>query len=102
MIESIVGGTAPKFTVPGPVFRFAARLISIYADLTKQRTVMTPEIALSISSNMLVDSSKAIQELGYRPASIEEMFTDAAAWLRENELLEIKSALVWSKSPTHV
>ena len=101
LIESIVGGTAPKFTVPGPVCRFAARLISIYADLTKQRTVMTPEIALSISSNMLVDSSKAIQELGYRPASIKEMFTDAAAWLRENELLEIKSALVWSKSPPH-
>jgi nucleoside-diphosphate-sugar epimerase len=88
LIEGMVGGRAPRFVMPGPLLRAIAGAFSFYARRTDRPTYVTPEIALSISSRMLVDCSKAIRELGYRPAPLEEMFRDAAAWLADNGLLD--------------
>ena len=95
VIQEIVGGRAPFLAVPGWLFRFIARTVSFYAGLRGAHSFLTREMALVLTRTMLVDSTKAIDELGYQSVSLEKMFRDEANWLQENGLLSKKTTLVW-------
>lgn len=95
VIQSIVGGQAPLLTAPGWLFRLGARVVAFYAAMRGAHSLLTPELALVLTSTMLVDSSKAIRELGYQPSSLEKMFRDEAGWLEENGLLDKQTSWVW-------
>jgi nucleoside-diphosphate-sugar epimerase len=96
IIQRIAGGHAPRMVVPSWMFRFAANIVSRYAWLRGGHTFLTPEMALVISSKMLVDCSKAVRDLGYKVTSLEEMFRDEVEWLKENNLLTRSTPWVWS------
>lgn len=96
LIERFVGGRAPRIVLPPWMFKFSAEVVSAYARLRGGHTFFTPEIALVISSTMLVDCSKAVRELDYKVVSLEEMFRDEVAWLQANGMLEKGSVWVWS------
>ena len=94
-IEKIIDGRAPRTTVPAWVFRLTANVISRYAGLRGGHTFLTPELARLLSSNMLVDSGKAIRELDYKPVPLEEMIADSAQWLKEHGYLIPYSGWTW-------
>lgn len=97
VIQAVVGGRAPRFVVPASIFRFSAGLFAAWMKARGRHTLMTPQMALALSSNMLVDSSKAERELGYRAVSLRAMIEDEAKWLGENGLLDKGIDWTWTR-----
>jgi dihydroflavonol-4-reductase len=98
LIQNIVGGQAPFLVVPGWLFRLGARAVAFYADMIGAHNLLTREMTMVLTSTMLVDSSKAIKELGYQPSSLEKMFRDEAEWLTEHGFLGKRTTWVWKQS----
>lgn len=97
VIQKIVGGRAPFMVVPGWLFRLGARAVAFYAAMIGAHNLLTREMTMVLTSTMLVDSSKAIKELGYQPSSLEKMFRDEAEWLTENGFLQKRTTWVWKQ-----
>lgn len=95
LIQQIAGGQAPLLAVPGWLFRLGARIVALFAAMRGAHNLLTREMALVLTSTMLVDSSKAISELGYKPSSLEKMLGDEIDWLAENGYLGKRTAWVW-------
>lgn len=95
LIQKIAGGQAPLLAVPGWLFRLGARVIALFAAMRGAHNLLTREMSLVLTSTMLVDSSKAINELGYTPTSLEKMLRDEIEWLTENGYLDKKTTWVW-------
>jgi nucleoside-diphosphate-sugar epimerase len=43
-----------------------------------------------MSLTQVVDCSKAVRELGFKPVDIKTMYGDLCAWMREEGLLDTK------------
>lgn len=95
IIEDVVGGRAPFVVLPAWVFRAVGRLLDFYVGLRGAHNILTREMSLVLSSSMIVDSSKAIKELGYNPPSLRSMIEDEAAWLKAHGHLDGKASWVW-------
>lgn len=95
IIEDIVGGRAPRLVLPAWAFRSAGSALDVYAKFRGVHNVLTKEMSLVLSSTMLVDSSKAIDELQYGTSTLREMITDEAEWLSEHGLLDGTASLLW-------
>jgi len=50
---------------------------------------MTEEMFGLMSSNQVIDCSKAMHELGFKPVALEDMFADLVAWMRHEGLLDL-------------
>ena len=101
VIQKIVGGRAPILAIPGWLFRLGARIVSLYAAILGSHNLMTREMAIVLTSTMLVDSTKAINELGYQTSSLEKMFRDDAEWLKNNRFLDKPTTWVWKTERGH-
>ncbi|MFY0310531.1 hypothetical protein ACFMBG_11640 [Leisingera sp. D0M16] len=66
------------------------------ADVRGAHNLLTLDMALVLTSTMLADSSKAINELGYTPSSLEKMLRDEIEWLAENGCLGKRTTWVWN------
>ncbi len=51
---------------------------------------MSPEMFNLMSLTQVVDCSKAVRELGFKPVDIKTMYGDLCAWMREEGLLDTK------------
>jgi len=49
---------------------------------------MSPEMFNLMSLNQVIDCSKAMRELGFKPVALRDMYADLAAWMRAEGLLD--------------
>ncbi len=70
-VAALVGGEAPRAS-------------------SERDPGMSPEMFNLMSLNQLIDCSKAIRVLGFKPVSLRTMFDDLCAWMHEEGLLDPK------------
>ena len=87
MAQRIAGGKAPNRAMPTVVLKLAGHILPLVAKLTGRAPDLTPETARLLSSNVYIDCAKAVRELDYRAAPLDEIVTDACAWLKQEGLL---------------
>lgn len=92
LIGELLGRPAPRRTVPFAVLRGLARVQHLASHVTRREPDMTPEGVEMLLTQPLYDCSKAVRELGYRPAPLREIFGDTHRWLVEAGLLEGRPA----------
>ncbi|MBS1750282.1 MAG: SDR family oxidoreductase [Bacteroidetes bacterium] len=63
-----------------------SRLMLLNAKLTGKPPMITPDWVAKYKFDWALDSSKAIQELGYRIRPLEEGVRETIAWIKENRL----------------
>ena len=51
---------------------------------------MSPEMFNLMSLNQVIDCSKAVRELGFKPVALKTMYGDLCAWMRAEGLLDPK------------
>lgn len=86
LVADITGGTAPRILLPRYTTLEEAADVTRYAE-TYGLDFLTPEIALAVSSDMLIDDAKAQRELDYAPATLRRMVCDEVNWLRDHGLV---------------
>lgn len=67
--------------------RAVARVYEWLSYITKKEPLLTPEKAVLGSGKFLCSSDKAVRELSYQPARLDEMLQDGITWLRNENLL---------------
>lgn len=85
--QRIAGGKAPRRAMPAAVLALAGHILPIVAKLTGRTPDLTPETARLISAKVYIDCAKAVRELGYRAAPLDEIVADTCAWLKQEGLL---------------
>ena len=86
LVADITGGTAPRILLPRYTTLEEATDVTRYAEKFGL-DFLTPEIALAVSSDMLIDDSKAQRELDYAPTTFRQMVCDEVNWLRDHGLV---------------
>lgn len=87
MSAALTGGKAPRRAMPPLLIKLLARVLPLVSKFTGRPADITPEVALMLSLDFSVDSSKAERELGYRQAPLREMIEDSCRWLKAEGLL---------------
>ncbi len=87
LIGRLLDRPVPDRVLPAWLIQIAARASALRAHFTGVEPALTPAGAFVICSRPSVVSDKAERELGYRPASLEAMFTDARDWMRREGLI---------------
>lgn len=72
--------------VPFFVLTAMSRLMVINANITGKPPLITPDWVAKYKYDWALDSSKAIQELGYRIRPLEEGIKTTVDWVKENRL----------------
>jgi dihydroflavonol-4-reductase len=82
----LLAGAQASFAEVGAT---AARLVGGKAPRpsTERDPGMTQEMFDLMSRNQVIDCSKAVSELGFKPVALETMFADLVAWMRAEGLL---------------
>lgn len=84
LIREILGIKGPVFKLNKQFLYFSAFICEILSNLMQKEPFFTRKKVLrSIGSYSYYDYSKAKEELGYRPKSLNEILPGALAWLRE-------------------
>lgn len=86
LAAELTGGMPPSNILP--IFRSlgqAQRISNLVGS--GEYSFLTPEVALAVSHNMLVDDTKAQRDLQYTPASLRQMVTDELNWLRDRGII---------------
>lgn len=86
LVADLTGGTAPRVMLPRYKTLEEAADVRKYAE-KYDLDFLTPEIALAVSTDMLVDDTKAQRELNYAPASLRQMICDELNWLTDHGLV---------------
>ena len=83
----LLAGTQASFAEVG---KTVARLVSGVAPSpsAERDPGMTEEMFGLMSSNQVIDCSKAMRELDFKPVALESMFADLVAWMRHEGLLD--------------
>jgi nucleoside-diphosphate-sugar epimerase len=87
VIEEIVGGKAPKYVMPELLTRLAGWIDPYAAALRGRAPTVTPDLAIFVSRDMIVDSTKAERDLDFRVMPLRPIIMDCANWLRQEGLL---------------
>lgn len=82
-----LGAKVPSRVLPAAALRAAARLQALKARFTGERPELTPEGAEMVCHRTRIASTRAIDELGYRPAPLYYMLADCHTWLKTAGLL---------------
>jgi nucleoside-diphosphate-sugar epimerase len=77
----------PQKAMPAWMLHTVARVYELVSYITKKMPAVTPEKAILGNSTFFCSSDKAVKELGYQPASLDEMLQDCIRWLRSEKLL---------------
>ncbi len=84
---SLTGGGAPRRAMPIWLINVLGWILPLLSKLTGRPPDITPEVALMLSLDFTVDSSKAERELGYHQAPLREMIEDSCRWLKAEGLI---------------
>jgi dihydroflavonol-4-reductase len=90
LIASMFGQSAPWFDMPSWMLTLYGYLMESLSIFTGKAPDMNPGQARFMSVRATYDSSKAVNELGYRIRSLREMVTDAYSWYTENGFIEVQ------------
>jgi dihydroflavonol-4-reductase len=86
-IGAIAGKRVPKKPTSAAVLRTLAVLFDLASHVTRRQPDLTPDSATIVCSTIVCDTGKAVRELGYRPVSLREMFTDCYEWMRSERII---------------
>ncbi len=87
IIASIVERTPPKRVSPAFLLSAVGRFSQWWSHLSGKEPDITPDSARLVSSTLYCSSERAIEELGYQPASLEAMVSDCVEWMKSQGLL---------------
>jgi nucleoside-diphosphate-sugar epimerase len=73
--------------MPAFAIKLYARLLTGVAAITGREPDITPDIAEIVTHYPRIVCARAIEELGYRPATIETMLEDAYRWMKGEGLV---------------
>lgn len=77
----------PQKAMPVWLLHIVARVYERISHITKKMPAVTPEKAILGTCTFLCSADKAVKELGYQPASLDEILEDCIRWLRSEKLL---------------
>ncbi len=87
LAAELTGGQAPNRAMPVWLLKVLAHALPALSMITRRPPDITPEIALALSRDFTVDSSKAERELGYKQPPLREMVEDSCRWLKAEGLI---------------
>ena len=87
IIGRLTGKRVPRRAMPGPAIRLYAQALAGIAAITGREPDVTPDVAAIVTADMRIDCRRAVEELGYRRASLEVMLEDAYLWMKAEGLL---------------
>jgi nucleoside-diphosphate-sugar epimerase len=87
VIGEVSSAPVPSRTIPAWLLRAMARAASLRSRWTGKRPLLTPEAAALACARMTCRSGKAVDELGYRSTSLEQMVRDCYDWMKEERRL---------------
>lgn len=88
MTGEVLGQPVPSRPTPAWLLRAAARTAAMWARVSGREPDLTPEGAAMVIARTRCDSSRAINELGYRFTPVRTLVQDTCDWLRAEGLLE--------------
>jgi dihydroflavonol-4-reductase len=83
LIESIAGGTAPRYRVPFPLAQFTASIVEWIGTKTNRKPGLTRELLLVGRYRQDFSCAKAERELGYERTPVDETIRKTAEWLKQ-------------------
>jgi nucleoside-diphosphate-sugar epimerase len=87
IIGELTGRPVPRRTIPTPLLKLVAHVKAGIGGLLDREPALTPEGLELILNDARIDSHKAEQELGYRPAPLRAMLEDCFDWMKSAGLL---------------
>jgi dihydroflavonol-4-reductase len=87
LVSQKLGGRKPKRVTPAWVLMAYALVLDGMSRLTRKEPDVTPQGAKLTSYMQLVDSSKAIRELGYQETPLDEQVSITMEWMRSVGML---------------
>jgi nucleoside-diphosphate-sugar epimerase len=89
VIGELVGQPVPEKATPPWMLKVLGRVSQWGSYFTRKPPTVSPEMAIVASRPAhLFKSDKAVRELGYREASIDEMLRETYEWLKAQKLLD--------------
>jgi dihydroflavonol-4-reductase len=88
LVAQVTGRRAPWLVAPMWLARAMAPGAEWAARLAGRRPLFTPESLYALRNHLEISSSRARQELGYAPRSLETTVRDTFEWFREAGMLE--------------
>lgn len=82
-----LGRKTPKRATPAVALKAYAQAIYGLSLLTRKIPEITPEAAVFTCHDLMVDSGKAMAELGYRQTGLGPLLADTIAWMRAEKML---------------
>ena len=86
-IGAELGRKTPKRATPAFALKAYAQAIYALSLVTHKMPEITPEAAVFTCHDLVVDSGKAMAELGYRQTSLGPLLADTIAWMRSEKML---------------
>jgi nucleoside-diphosphate-sugar epimerase len=86
-IAELTGRRSPTKATPAFALRTYARWSNFVSRFTRREPDVTPEAVAIVCDDTTYDSTKAQRELGYRPASLQEMVGDCLAWMKAERIV---------------
>ncbi|MBX3253580.1 MAG: NAD-dependent epimerase/dehydratase family protein [Chitinophagaceae bacterium] len=72
--------------IPFPFLKMISRLMLLNANITGKYPMMTPDWVDKYKYDWALDSSKAIQELGYKIRSLDDGIAETVEWVKKNRM----------------
>ena len=82
-VEEATGAKPPPFNVPIWLAKCIAPIVSWASRLTRHRPLFTPESIRIVTCHQKINTTKAADDLDFRPRSIRESVQDSINWLRD-------------------
>jgi len=87
LAAAVLNGRAPFFKAPIWTVKSIAKLFDFIGDVTNIQPWITSELISGVGTCQWYSIEKAQQELGYRPAPIEDAMREAHEWYVENGIM---------------
>jgi nucleoside-diphosphate-sugar epimerase len=82
-----LGRQTPKRAMPVFALKAYAQAVYRMSLITRKIPEITPEAAVFTCHDLVVDSGKAVAELGYRQTGLGPLLADTIAWMRAEKML---------------
>lgn len=86
-IAHLLGRSGASIRLPVPLFKAYGWTEFILSNLIRREPMLTPHTITMLSETVFSDSTRAIEELDYKPSSLEEMLSDCHRWMIDSGML---------------
>lgn len=83
-VQRVAGVRSALLKIPMWLAHFCAYFAPQYYRLSRAKPRFTPYMLETVTSNCVISSAKARQELGYAPRDLRETIADTVNWFMEN------------------